>query len=509
MKYKATLILLLFILLKLILQYFAIDPIYELHRDEFLHIDLGKHLAWGYTSVPPVTAWISYLILQLGGSEFLVKLVPCLFGVLLLLLVWKTVKELGGGLFAMSLAAACVVFSSFLRINTLYQPNSLEYLLWAYLFFALIKFINTEQNKWLYFAMIGFAFGFLNKYNIAFLMLGLLPALLISKHRTVLLNKHLYFSLLLAFLIVLPNIIWQINNDFPVVRHMKTLSETQLVNVNRWEFISSQLLMMLSSLIVLFVAFVGFFSHKPLRKYRIFFYTYLFVIVIYTYLRAKGYYALGLYPVLFAFGAVYMEHLLAKKWWYYLRIPVLMMPVFIIMPMYQYMLPVLPPNKIVEQKEMFQKMGLLRWEDGKDHHMPQDFADMIGWKELAALVDTAFADIEEKDNCIIHCDNYGQAGAINFYCKQKYSSAYSLNADYIYWYPLDEMEIRHVILVQHASDDDPERKREKQLFDEVKLIGKIENKNAREKGTSVYLLKGAKQSINDILAKEIEQRIGN
>ena len=29
-----------------------------------------------------------------------------------------------------------------------------------------------------------------------------------------------------------------------------------------------------------------------------------------------------------------------------------------------------------------QKLGLLRWEDSKDHLLPQDFADMLGWKKL-------------------------------------------------------------------------------------------------------------------------------
>ena len=77
---KKSIILLFFVLLKFVLQYFAINPVYELHRDEFLHLDLGKHLAWGYTSVPPVTSWISYVILILGNSVFWVKFFPALFG---------------------------------------------------------------------------------------------------------------------------------------------------------------------------------------------------------------------------------------------------------------------------------------------------------------------------------------------------------------------------------------------------------------------------------------------
>ena len=97
---KKSIILCFFILVKFVLQYFAIDSGYELHRDEYLHLDIGKHLAWGYSSVPPVTAWISYLIHQLGNSVLLIKFFPTLFGGLTILVVWKTIEELKGNFFA-------------------------------------------------------------------------------------------------------------------------------------------------------------------------------------------------------------------------------------------------------------------------------------------------------------------------------------------------------------------------------------------------------------------------
>ena len=49
---EKTIILYCFILLRFVIQYIAIGPEYDLDNDELLHLDLGKHLAWGYTSVP-------------------------------------------------------------------------------------------------------------------------------------------------------------------------------------------------------------------------------------------------------------------------------------------------------------------------------------------------------------------------------------------------------------------------------------------------------------------------
>ena len=506
---KKNILLISFVVLKFALQYFAINPVYELHRDEFLHLDLGKHLAWGYASVPPVTGIISYIILWLGNSVFWVKFFPALFGALIIVVVWKIIEELNGKLFALIMGSVSVTFSVLLRINTLYQPNSLEYLLWTILFFLVIKFINSENNKWLWLASITLAVGFLNKYNITFLMLGLLPALIISKQRKIFLNKHFYFSLLLGLLIVSPNLIWQYKNSFPVFQHLKTLAETQLVNVDRIGFLREQLLFFLGSFFLVVLAFISFFKYPPFRQFRLFFWSTFFTLIIFIWFKAKGYYAIGLYPVLLAFGSVYLEKLLDKNWLKYLKPVAVLLPVLVINLLFQIMLPVLSPVEIIQKKEIFQKNGLLRWEDGREHQLPQDFADMLGWKELAGIVDETFGKIDDKENTIISCDNYGQAGAINFYSKQKYTQAVSMNADYINWYPLDEMEIKNVILIKNVNDEDENRESEKPFFDSVDLMGEITSQFAREKGTKVYLLKGAKISVNDILREEISKSKNN
>ena len=132
---------------------------------------------------------------------------------------------------------------------------------------------------------------------------------------------------------------------------------------------------------------------------------------------------------------------------------------------------------------------------------------MQGWRELSALTDKAFDQVSPDENTLIHCDNYGMAGAINFYSARKSSEALSLNADYINWYPPDDWSIDNVILVQESRDDDPERKREASLFESITLIGEIENDFAREKGTKVYLLQGSKKDINAILKEEIRSKI--
>jgi 4-amino-4-deoxy-L-arabinose transferase-like glycosyltransferase len=144
---KKALLLFGFIILKFVLQYSLISADYDLQRDEYLHLDQAHHLAWGYLSVPPFTSWISYIIYLLGNSVFWVKFFPALFGALTIVVVWKTIEELKGNLFALVVGATCVFFSALLRLNTLYQPNSFDVLCWTTFYFILIKYINTENVK--------------------------------------------------------------------------------------------------------------------------------------------------------------------------------------------------------------------------------------------------------------------------------------------------------------------------------------------------------------------------
>jgi len=506
MKMK-NLVLLGFIVIKFILQYLLLNPVYELHRDEYLHLDQAHHLAWGYTSVPPFTSWVSWIILQLGNGEFWVKFFPALFGALTLVVVWKTIEKLNGGWFALLLGAISVVFSTLIRINMLYQPNSFDILAWTMLFYTLVRFIQTSERQWLWLAGITFAVGFLNKYNIAFLAIGLLPSFLMTEHRSIFRNKHFYYGLGLAFLIISPNLVWQYANGFPVFGHLSELARTQLVNVSRTGFLAEQLLFFMGSLFVILAAFVAFVIYPPFRKFRIIGFTFLFTLGLFTYLKAKGYYAIGLYPVLLAFGAVYLEQILAGKRFKYLRMVVLTLPLILFLPLLQIAFPNRVPQEIIKNQYDYKRYGMLRWEDGKDHDLPQDFADMQGWKELAQKVDSAFNQISDPDHTLIYCDNYGQAGAINYYSKIKNIEAVSLNADYINWFRLDK-EIRTVIRVKEINDNNKELVVSKPYFDRVEKFGEVTNVFAREKGTCIYVLKNAKVDVNEIIRKEIAEKKG-
>ncbi|REC79710.1 glycosyl transferase [Chryseobacterium elymi] len=500
---KSYLILFFFVIIKFILQYSLISSEYELHRDEYLHLDQGNHLAWGYLSVPPVNSWLAWLIKIIGGSVFWVKFFPALFGALTIVVVWKIIEELQGNLYAKILASAGILLSVLLRLNMLFQPTSLEVLLWTLIYYVLILYFNSEKVKWLYLAAVIFGIGFLNKYNIVFSVLGIIPAILLTKQRKVFAQPHLYGAGLLAVLIMLPNLLWQYNNHFPVIHHMKELAERQLVHVDRFDFFKSQILFFIGSVFMIIAGFYALLFYKPFEKFRFFFWVYVVTIALFVFFRAKDYYTIGLYPVFIAFGSVFLDHIFENGWKRFLKPVCILVPVLLFLPLYQVAFPNKSPEYIVSHPEKYKKMGLLRWEDGKDHALPQDFADMQGWKELALKVDQEYSRLSKSGHTLVLCDNYGQAGAVNYYSK-KGVQAVSFNADYINWFDLNK-KYNNLIRVKEFSKDEDELKETGPYFKSSKAADSIVNKFAREKGTVIFSFEGAKIDINKKIQNEIDE----
>lgn len=491
-----------FLFLKVFLSFLLVNSVYELHRDEFLHLDQANHLAEGFTSVPPLTSLFSWLIKAFGNGIFMVKLVPALMGALTILYCWKIADFLKGNLLAKCLVAIACICSSLLRLNTLYQPNSFDVLAWTAIFYYLLKYFDKNEAKYLYAFAVFVALGFLNKYNILFLIIGLLPAIIITPNRKIFKDKHLYLAVLLVLLIISPNVIWQISHHFPVLTHMRILQATQLVHVNRIDFFIGQFLFFFSSIFILLAGIGSLIFYKDFRKYNWIILTYLITLIIFSYFKAKDYYALGLYPVLLAFGAVYISRVLAKK--YILTGALFVFNVGSFIYLLPLLMPVYSPAQIIAHHKRFERVGALRWEDGKNHQLPQDYADMQGWKELAALVDSAYEKVKDKSTLLVRADNYGQAGAINYYSKYKNINAVSYNADYLYWFKMDK-PVKDFIMITYWKDEDPQRKREQPYFGKITKIGEIKTPYARERGAGVFLLEDAKPEVTDIIKSEIEE----
>ena len=495
-------VLLVLIIIKLVLQYAVVNPVYGLHRDEFLYLNQADHLAFGYICVPPFMALLSKSVYLLGGGLFWIRFFPALFGVFTIIFTWMIIETLNGSLLSKILAASALVFSVLIRLNILYQPNSFDILTWTIIFYLLINFIQTQKNKWLWLLAVVVAAGFYNKYNVIFLLAGLIIGLLLTMQRKLFINPSFWKALIISTIILSPNILWQVNNHFPVFQHMKVLKANQLDNNTGAGFLISQIMFFFGSLPLTLGAMVAFVFYKPFRPYRFIGISFVVVMTLFTYMKAKDYYAAGIFPVIITFGSIYFDRILSKKW----RLTVIPLLIGINLLLFLITLkviyPIYSPEGIRQNAKLFEKFGMLRWEDGKNHNLPQDFADMLGWREMADKSLEAFKMIPESEieNTLVICNNYGQAGALNYYNRSQMSEAYAFNTDYIYWLP-ELKKIRNILLIGNKPADDVVA-----MFKECKLYGMVENEYAREKNTGIYLLTGANDSFTAGFYKKVEDR---
>ncbi len=466
----------------------------EYHRDELLYFSLGMHPSFGYASVPPLTSWVASLVqLVVGYSLFAVKLVPAVLSGAFLLLTCGITRELGGKTYAQLLTAVAVILMPMtLRTFHLYQPVCNDLFFWTLIFYLALRYVNTENGKYLIYLGAVFGLAMLNKYLVALLLPALLLPIATTKHKNIFQKRSFYIGLGAGLLIFIPNLIWQIANGLPVINHMAELNENQLVNVNRINFLIDQLLMPFVFSLLIIPGFILLWQKK---QYRFLIASVLFVYAVLMLLQAKSYYAIGVIPLIIAAGTVATEKYLKNK------IALVAFACFLILaslPILPFGVPVFQQDKMVQYfKTLEDKYGLIlgrRFEDGSIHSLPQDYADMLGWEELTEITARAYNSIPEKDKTIILCENYGQAGAIDIIGKQyDLPRAYSFSDSYQYWNPPQfDPEIKYVVFINDDMWDGIGS-----LFADKKVFGQISNINAREYGTKVYILKKPNSSFNE------------
>jgi hypothetical protein len=361
---------------------------------------------------------------------------------------------------------------------------------------AWLNFQLSGKIKWMYFFGIACGLGMLSKYTTAFFITGVLAGLALSNQRIIFLKKEFYLAGLIAFFIFLPNLIWQFNHNFPVVHHMKELKETQLDYLDPKEFIGGQLMMNLVVAFIWIAGLIGLLVSKRLKDYRWFGFGYFITIILLIAGNGKDYYALGLYPPLFAFGAVQLETI-TIHWNKALRVALIGVPVALGIFILPLGLPMFTPEKLASyyEKAGFREAMGFKWEDRQNHPLPQDFADMMGWREIAETTAKHYTGLPDstKATTVIYCRGYYTAGAINFYSKKLgLPEAVSDNGSYLLRMPGD-FNFKHILMVGHKNPgpDDIVFNH----FESREILDSIQLPFFRENGIRIYFFKNGSDSM--------------
>jgi len=455
-----------------LLVYFYTGRHYGHFVDELYYLACSRHLDWGYVDQPPLIALITWFWRSLFGQSLAaIRLLPALAGTAEVVLTALIARELGGKRFAQALAAlAALAAPGILGGDGILTMNAFEPLFWMGCAYLLIRLIKTENEKlWIWFGVLA-GFGLENKYSMLIFGTGLVLGMLLTPARRLLWSRWLWVGGAIAFLIFLPNLLWNIQHHFPFLELQANIRASgRDVPLGPVAFFVQEILLMNPMSLPIWLGGLWFcFGTAAGRPFRAIGWAWIFTAAVIVGLSPRVYYLFPAFPVLFAAGGVLWEHLLERPRWTWLKFayPALMLLVAAVLA--PLAIPVLSPEAYVRYTKA---IGLQqpRIETARLGPLPQIFADQFGWDEMAASVASVYnalpADVRSRT--AIFAQTYGQAGAIDLFGpKYGLPPAISGHQSYFLWGPRKYTGESMIVM------DDNQQDLEK-LFTSVRKAGSV------------------------------------
>jgi hypothetical protein len=479
--------------------HFLTNSRYGYFRDELYYIACARHPALGYVDLAPLSALLLRIELAIfGDSLFALRLFPALASAGTVWLTGVIARQLGGRAWAAGLASIGSLSALvFLALGNVYSMNIFEPLFWMGCAYCLIRIIQGgRQTWWLWFGALA-GLGVENKHSIAFFGIGVVLALLLSPQRREFARAGIWFGGLIALALTLPNLIWQIQHHWPTYELLTNIAHSHKnVVLSPPEFLLQQMLILNPATLPLWLGgLIWLFAATEGRRYRVLGFAYLITLAEFIILHGKHYYLAPVYPILFAAGGVALERWLAGSLRFVrpLYAAVMILVAAILAPT---VVPILPPEKLFAYMEAIH-FTPPKTETSHTAALPQLFADQFGWREMAASVGRAYTKLSPNDQRIvgIFCQNYGQAGAIDFFGKQyRLPPALSGHQNYFLWGPRGYTGDLLLVL----DDDDGD---EREQFRSVQDLGPVETSRWAmpwEQRQHIYLCRGLKKDLRQV-----------
>jgi hypothetical protein len=466
---------------------------YGYFRDEFDYIACGNHLAWGYVDQPPLIPFLTHVSRALlGDSLRAIRFIPALASSLLVVQTALIVREFGGRRFALLLSAiAVLVAPQYLSNGSLLTTNCLEPNLWmGCAYFAMLAIKRTDSRYWLWFGVIA-GVGLEEKYTIALFGFAIVVGLLLTERRRVLLDKWIWLGGIAAFLIFLPNLLWNIHYHWPFLELMHNIrAEGRDVVLGEGQyFLQQTILVHPLTAPVWLTGLAALLLSARLKPYRFLGWAYVVCYVVLFALHGKIYYLAPVYPLLLAAGAVVIDFAFDRPSTAWLKPAIVIVLLASGARLAPVTVPVFSPAHFISYvKGLPFKLPVMEYEHQRAV-LPQWYADQFGWQEIVDETAVAWSQIPpaERADCAIFAQDYGQAGAIDF-LGRRYGlpPALSGHQTYFLWGPRGYSG--HCLVV--LGDN---RKSLEQLFDNVQFIGtSADNPYALETEISVWICHGSK-----------------
>ncbi len=296
--------------------------------------------------------------------------------------------------------------------------NSFCYLLWAGAVYLIIRILDRPHPRaWIFLGIVT-GLGLLNKIDFLWFGAGLILALLLTPLRKHLATIWPYLAGLIALLIFSPYIAWNIGHDFAHLEFIRNALATKYSGLTRWDYVLTLFLILNPLSIVIWLSgLYYYFLSREGRKSMALGIIFLTAFAIpFIQGSSKSEYAAPAFPALFAAGAVVIEKITRasrRSWLLASAAVALVGSGLVLAPLAR---PLLPVEAYVRYADL---LGLkpTSSEDKELSELPQFYADMFGWEDLARNVSRVFLSIPEAERTqtVVLAGNYGEAGALEFF----------------------------------------------------------------------------------------------
>ncbi len=493
MNRQTKLIIFVFCIIKLTLHLIA-DSNSGFQGDELLHIETGKHLAFGYMEFPPLIGLLAFIQNLFGSNSVYVHhLFSHLASLLIIIYVAKTTILLGGKNKAIILVLLSIIIApSFGRSQQLFQPVVFSQLFWVLGFYQLTRFVKYLDKKSLWHLTLLAVLGISVKYDTVFYIFGLSSLLLFKETRQALLQHRFWQNILVAIAFLLPNVIWQYSNDYPVLQMFSRLYEKHLEQLSRFEVLVNLFISVnpLTTLLLIIPAFIYFFKKANSKNKTLTFFI-IFSAVFLSLSNGKSYYFYPIILTMLPFGALFWEQIVfSKKKWLIYPIALLLLVGTVLIP---FGMPVYSFKDYLKYVYKFEKKEI---EGGKYGVKYDEYYTKEKWTKTMHLLKTVYDSLpkNEKENTMIWGKHYGQAGAVNLIGKDyNLPKAFSYHGSFYTWTPTGEMPNTIIALSYRVGDFF------KPYFGEVILVKEIYNPyadNEEELYQRIYVCKKPSQNFD-------------
>ncbi|MGD0435174.1 MAG: glycosyltransferase family 39 protein [Bryobacteraceae bacterium] len=469
--------------------------------DELYYLACADHLDWGYVDQPPLIALIAKLVRWLIGDSLpAIRLLPALAGATEVLLTGWIARELGGGRFAQGFAAlTALVAPGLLAVNGFMSMNSFEPLFWLGCAYVLIRIIKTGDDKlWLWFGVLA-GVGLENKHSMLIFGFALSAGLLLTAQRRLLRSPWFWTAGFIAFLIFLPNLLWNVQHHFPFLEIQANIRRSgRDVALTPPAFFAQEIFAMLPLTLPVWLAGLWrYFFTEPGKRFRSLGWAWLLAAGIIVIASPRIYYLFPAFPVLLAAGSVQLEKWLAPPRWTWARIAYATLVALLGILLAPLAIPLLPVETYIRYSKALH-LEQPRIENSALGPLPQIFADQFGWDEMAATVAGVYNRLPARVRAktAIFGQNYGEAGAIDLFGpKYGLPKAISGHQNYFLWGPRGYTGESMIVM------DDNQAQLET-LFDYVQKAARVENPYSMPyRHFDVFYCRGMKQPLKDLWPK--------